>query len=80
MQTIERQLERVFLGALDPRCQTSQVVCPLVEVSVVEVILFLEQSFGYRDHEVNRQFFLRTNRGLQRVTPCGIYAGGAFEL
>lgn len=43
----------MLLGSLDACRQTCQIVCALVEVSMVEVILVLKQRLGHGDDEID---------------------------
>ena len=68
----------MFFGSLDARSQTCQIVCTLVEVSMVEVVLVLEQDFWHGNDEIDCYSMFATTRRLERVAASRVDACRAF--
>ena len=70
----------MLLGILYASCQACQIECAFVEISIVEVVLFLEDGLGHRHNKVDPCVLFRLGRSLERIATGSIYARGSLVM
>lgn len=72
IEVLEMESKLIMYGLLQTSGNASQVICPLVKVSVVEKVFFLEDRFRHPDHHIHRQRKVRFDHCLECITSNNI--------